>query len=292
MQRILAATLAAGLVLAAPSAFAGGETLSNGQAIHLPEGADALRSMRVEIEASGTLVIEPDGRVSEVNLKMKPALHEDYQRAIKAWTFEPVQIDGRIVRAEAHFELTGFGQLNDGSSEIQFGVENVTFIDPPQAHLADSVSASGKALPPPSYPALAAEAGLGASVMLLLQIAEDGSVADAGILSLSLEAWQVESRRQAENFARSFAERTLRAARNWSFAGHPAVTPGDCVMVPVNFVSPRRPSHGLQPQIPIAVTPLPWMHAAQQEAIAMTAFGTAHSTRFQLVNDVAGTTIN
>lgn len=286
----LAAALAAGLALAAPPAFADDPTLSNGQAFRLPDGDDARRPLRYEIDASGTLTIEPDGRVSEVDLEMKPAVREAYRRAIKGWTFDPVEVDGRVVRAKAHFRLVGFGLPIDGSREVQLGVEHVWFLDPPQVR--EAASSPLQPLRPPTYPSNAAQAAFGATVELLLKIAQDGSVADAGVASLSLDAWQIESRRRAEDFAESFAERALRAARDWSFAGHPDATPGGTVIVPVTFHPPQRPLDGWRPQIPVDVTLLPWMVAAQQEAVAMTASGAASSSRFKLVDDVAGTTIN
>lgn len=247
--------------------------------------------MHYEIDASGTLVIEPDGRVSEVELQIKPSLHADYLRAIRGWTFEPVEIDGVVVRAKAHFRMTGFGRPIDDSDAVQLGIGNVWFLDPP-AKDGGAAQRPGQPLRPPSYPTSAAAAAYGASVNLLLSIAEDGSVADAGVVGLALDTWHIDARGRAENFAESFAERALRAAREWSFAGHPGVTPGCTVIVPVVFLPPQRPRDGWRPRIPIDVTLLPWMVAAKQEAITMTASGVAPASRFQLVDDVAGTTIN
>ena len=62
--------------------------------------------------------------------------------------------------------------------------------------------------------------------------------------------------------------------------------------VPVTFHPPQERHGGWRPQIPLDVTPLPWMLAAQAETVTLTAGGEGSAARFELLSRVAGTTIN
>jgi len=288
MQQVFAVVLAAVFVLALPAAEAREASLPNGQVITLAEGKRG--PSHFEISGHGTLVIEPDGSVSAVDLDIKPAIRENYLRAIMGWTFKPVEIDGQAVRAKAHFQLEAFGKQIPGSDRVSLGIENVRFTDPPSEGGNDTPRRNP--LPPPEFPLLAAQADFGASVTLLLQLDEELRVVDAGVVSLTLDAWEIHNSRRAAGFARSFATRAMDAARDWSLAGFPGVEPGFTVLVPIVFHSPFRPRDGWRPQIPVEVMPLPWMETARQEAIAMTMAGSAPSSRFQMRNEVAGTTLD
>lgn len=288
MRPVIAAILVAALVLGIPVADAREASLPNGQVITLAE--DKRGPARFGISGHGTLVIEPDGSVSAVDLDIKPMIREDYLRAIKGWTFKPVEIDGQAVRAKAHFQLEAFGKQIPGTDRVALGIENVHFTDPPAE--GGNTTRWRNPLSPPGYPLRAAEAGFGASVTLLLRLDEELRVVDVGVASLTLDAWEIRNSNRAAGFARSFAIRAMNAARDWSLAGFPEVEPGCTVLVPVVFLPPHRSQDGWRPQIPVEVTPLPWMEAARQEAIAVTMAGSAESSRFQMRNEVAGTTIN
>ena len=288
MRPVIDAILVAILALGAPAADAREARLPNGQIITLAEGKRG--PTHFEISGHGTLVIEPDGSVSAVDLDIKPAIRENYLRAIMDWTFKPVEIDGQAVRAKAHFQLEAFGKPIPGSDRVALGIEKVHFTDPPAE--GGNTTRWRNSLPPPGYPLRAAEAGFGASVTLLLRLDEELRVVDVGVASLTLDAWGIQNSRRAAGFARSFATRAMNAARDWSLAGFPGVEPGCTVLVPVVFLPPHRSQEGWRPQIPVEVTPLPWMETAQQEAIAMTMAGNAASSRFQMRNEVAGTTVD
>ena len=48
------------------------------------------------------VVVEPDGRVSEVQvIKSIPSLDEPSVRAAKQWRFEPARLDGKPIRSKA-----------------------------------------------------------------------------------------------------------------------------------------------------------------------------------------------
>ena len=62
--------------------------------------------------------------------------------------------------------------------------------------------------------------------------------------------------------------------------------------MPVQYTPPGRVHSGWQPRIPVEVTPLPWMTMSIAGAVAMTPLGEAASSSFQLIDDVAGTSVN
>jgi len=234
-------------------------------------------------------VIDPDGRVADLHLDIDRSVSEPFAKAIRRWRFRPVEVDGRVVRAKAHFRMVGTGESLPGTDKVQLGIGNVWFLDPPGA--GGTAGAAQPRLPPPRYPGVAATHGYGATVTLLLKLDGSGRVLDAGVASLSLGAWEIDNVDRAERMAERFARVAIAAARRWSLEGS-AVAGSASVMVPVNFLPPQRALDGWQPMIPVDVTLLPWMLAAQAEAAALCPSGQVAASRFQLLDDVAGTSIN
>jgi hypothetical protein len=246
---------------------------------------------RFEMTAFGTLVVEPDGRITEVELDMPDSTREIYRQAMLGWKCRPVEIDGRIVRAKAHFLLDATGQRVPGSDDIKLGIERLLFIDPPKGVEASGERQARNELRPPRYPMNPVREGYGARVDVLVKLDAEGRVVDVGVDRLSLGVNEIEQVGRAEAFARQFASATLRAARQWRF-NDPAVIAEGAAVVPVNFTPPERSVRGWQPVIPVEVTALPWMALARGEAVAMTAAGQPSSAQFQLIDEVEGTTIN
>lgn len=291
MRLLLLAAAAAVLAMAAAPVPASEVRLRNGQGIALEPGHDRRSPARFEMSGSGSLVIEADGRVSDVVLDLHRSVRRNFREAISTWRFAPVEIDGRVVRAKAHFQIEVFGTPIAGTDRVQLGVKNVWFLDPPTGDAEAGAHATSH-LAPPSYPSQAALEAYGATVLLLLKIDAEGRVADAGVADLTLDVWGVRDPARAERFALRFAERSLTAARNWTFAARDDVPLEGTVLVPVTFIPPQRPRDGWRPQVDVHVEALPWMLAAQAEAVSLTAGGGRPSTRFQLLDEVAGTTVN
>jgi hypothetical protein len=137
----------------------------------------------------------------------------------------------------------------------------------------------------------AAIEGYGAEVDLLVRVDAEGRVVDVGVHALSLGVSEVRRAGRAATFAKHFAAASVQAARSWTFRD-PEVLAGGVAIVPVSFMPPNRPLDGWQPRIPLDVTPLPWMVTLPGDAVAMTPDGQRPSSAFQLVDDVAGTSVN
>jgi hypothetical protein len=136
-----------------------------------------------------------------------------------------------------------------------------------------------------------ARESFGAEVMLMVRVDGNGRVIDVGVHGLSLTVEDIQRRGRAVAFARQFASASMRAARGWTIRD-PGVIAGGTALVPVNYTPPGYSHTGWQPRVPVEVTPLPWMTISLDRAVAMTATGEAASDSFQLVDDVAGTSVN
>ena len=259
------------------------------QRIALADGVR--RADRFVATAHGRIVVEPDGRVSDVRLDMPRATRDIYEQAIARWRFEPMRVGGEPVRAETRFTLIATGTAIDGSDDMRLGIGNVWFHGSESLEGAEEQREPRSALVPPRYPQDAAVAGYGGTVNVLVALDAEGRVTDAGVASLTLSRSALRSERQAVSMARRLADASVSAARGWTFAD-PAVIAAGSAVVPVTFHPPQLEMGGWTPQIPLDVTPLPWMVAAQSQAVALTAGGEASASGFRLLNDVAGTAIN
>lgn len=295
MQRLLRFFLA--LSMCAPAVFASAPSSfmsadNDTQRFTLPE---ARKAERFTVLTRGTLVVEPDGRVTEVEVDMDAATRAVYVAAIEKWRLNPVQIDGRVVRAKAHFQLQGFATTIPDTGKVQLGIERVWFVDPPEnARAARGLSAGMIA---PKFPMRAIDARYGAHVEVLLVLDPEGHVLSAGVTQLSLVTEGVTQRSRAERVAQDFADATLVAARKWQIQPDPNAPPLQgpetrTVRVPVTYTPPQRTTDGWQPLVPVEVTRPTWMLVAESEAVALTPGGQAPSSRFQLVDDVSGQILN
>lgn len=284
---------APGLFAAAPAAPALAEApeFSQEQAILLP--APVKRPPLFFATVAGSLVVEPDGSVSEVKLELPGDAGRIYREALAKQRFQPVEIDGRIVRAHAFFKLRARATPIDGSSEARLFIDDITFVDPPGQGQPQEPRQT-TSLKPPRYPSAAARRGVGASVMVRIQLNAEGRVVRAGIQDFSLSAVNPPTRDRAQRDANLFVRNTLEAVRDWTFDMDTIPTTGaeePTVLVPVTFHSPTIPWDGWVPSIPLEVRLLPWMRDSDS-AIALTGSGRAPSEKFKLLQDPRGAQVN
>jgi hypothetical protein len=295
MRWIFAAAFAVFLSLtplAAHAANASGpqtEVASGSQVIAVPDGLR--KAERFAVRAGGRLVVEPDGRVSEATLDMPGATRDIYLQAIARWRFEPMRVDGAPVRAETRFTLIAIGTAIAGTDRMRLGIENVWFHGSESLEGAETHEEPRQFLSPPRYPRAVAQAGYGGTVNVLVKLDAEGGVVDAGIAGVALSRGTLRNERQAVAMARAMADASVSAARGWRINDAAAIEAGSAI-VPVTFHPPQQPFGDWTPQIPLDVSPLPWMLAAQAEAVALTAGGSAGSARFRLLDDVTGTAVN
>lgn len=157
------------------------------------------------------------------------------------WRFKPVDIDGRIVRAKAHFLLEATGERLPGRDEVKLGVENIVFIDPPSHERANGERVPRNDLRPPTYPMTPAREGLGAKVMLMVRVDAEGRVVGVGMHSLALAVDDIQHGVRAVAFAKQFASASMRAARGWTIRD-PGVIASGTALVPVQY-TPRGRTH-------------------------------------------------
>lgn len=235
-------------------------------------------------QGEGTLTIEPDGTVSAATLPegLDPALRDAYAAAIRRWTFQPIVVDGRPVRALGHMQLSFAVQLK-GEALHAASIERVTFTDPP----ADDASTVDPALSmrAPSYPMGLARDGVGGEVILAVETDADGRVTrvapQAGTLYVGVRAGQEARARRAFDL---LARASVQAASHWRLPGCRA----SVCTVPVRYTiqnSADRPSFW-QPAHPVAVTPEPWMGGTG--SVALGAGGALPSSRILPTGPVEG----
>lgn len=235
---------------------------------------------RLEAEAAGTLTIEPDGRVSAVTLPvaLEAPLRGLYEEAIKAWTFEPVEVDGRIVRAVGHMSLDLYIEFR-GDDLVAAGIERVQFVDGPSN---ETPRPKGLSMPPPRYPESLALRGISGRVLLQLQTDAEGRVQRVATREGTIFARRKGATSgDVERAFAEFAKASERAARHWVV---PNCSGGCVVPVTYRFGSSRRPSFW-QPVIDVAHVPPPWVLDGDAP-VALTAAGRAPSERIRLRDPV------
>lgn len=238
---------------------------------------------RLEAEAHGTLTIEADGRVSAVELPeaLKPPLRGLYEDAIKGWTFHPIEVDGRIVRAVGHMSLGLYIEFR-GEDLVAAGIERVQFVDPP----ADSESSKppGQSIRHPRYPQSLAARGIGGRVMLQVETDAEGRVQRVATREGALFA-RIEGAKpgDVERAFAKLAEASESAARRWVLPN----CGGRCVLpVVFTFGRTRTPAFW-QPVIDVAHVPPPWVLEGDAP-IALASDGGAPSARFRPLAPIEG----
>ncbi|MGY1530769.1 energy transducer TonB [Luteimonas sp. A649] len=210
MNRMLASVVLALALLAT------GVALANGPAA-------VRKQMEASMLVTGMVVIEPDGRVStwEVDRrdKLPEAVIELIEKSAPSWVFNPVVVDGDIVRAQARMSLrvvaTPHGE--DGFQVTirsgHFGYDALSSEERRMA--ADTDNVRSVRMQPPSYPGSALAAGLMGTVYLVLRIDREGKVSDVFAEQVNLRI--VAGERQMEQMRQTLIRPALAAARKWSF---------------------------------------------------------------------------
>jgi hypothetical protein len=231
---------------------------------------------RLEAEGVGTLTIEPDGRVSAVELPegLQPPLRGLYEDAIKRWTFQPVEVDGRVVRALGHMDLDLYIEFR-GDSLVAAGIDRVDFIDPPKPEATGLPE--GVEMRAPRYPQSLAARGIGGRVLLQLETDAEGRVLRAGTREGALYARADGA--EAASIRRAFgelAEASERAAKHWVMPN----CGGRCT-VPITYtMNPSRKPVFWQPVVTVAHVPAPWVLEGDAPP-ALSAGGVAPSTQLR-----------
>jgi hypothetical protein len=231
--------------------------------------------------AGGTITVAPDGSVADVEIAEADALGRDvvehFESHIRTWRFDPVLENGQPIRARAYMRLALVAMRERHSDKVTLGIRNVHFVDPP-AGGGGSREATSE-MRTPRYPDRAWQAGVGAEVLLLAELGENGQVLLVGterILMLGADAGP-----RAGGLASSMARAAEAAAADWRIAGQ---APGSRVRIPVVFNTVRE---GWQRMYPHAMTPDPWVVAAlEQDGVTELASSGEPPSRLRLASDL------
>lgn len=259
MRRIFALALA----LSAPAFAAGPEP----------------RTDRLEADARGTLIIEPDGRVSEVTLPdaLEEPLRGLFADAIKAWTFEPVTVDGQVVRAVAHMDLDLYITVR-GKDLVGAGIERVVFIDPPA--VGEAAASERASMRPPRFPESLAARGIGGRVLLKVQTDAAGRVERVATRDGALFVLRERTtEREIQRAFNQLAETSERAVSRWVMPNCP-----DSCLVPIHFTIANK---FWRPVLNVAHTPPAWVFEGDAPK-TLTAGGGLPSQRFRLITPFEG----
>lgn len=190
-----------------------------------PAGARKLDpELLAQVEASmvvtGTIDIEPDGRVAGYVLDRVGEL-PDYivgfiDGTVPEWRFEPVLEAGQPVHARAAMTLRLLGTPLDGGA-MKISMKGASFGDG-----GDPAVPRSRRMKPPAYPVDAIRSNVQGDVYLLLKVGLDGEVDEVAVEQVNLRT--IVAGRRAENFRKQLAAASVGAARRWRFT---ETAPGD-----------------------------------------------------------------
>jgi TonB family protein len=208
----------------------------------LPAWTGNARSVRKQAESSlrvtGTIVIGTDGAVQAHELDPEaPLTHklaEFIGRSLDQWRFEPVKVNGEVVRARVPMSLrlvakqSGEGNYTVRIASTHFGGGK---------HLPETDMPRRVQMQPPQFPRGALRVGGKGTVYLLVQIGSGGKVLNVGAEQVNLRVAGSEG--QMKQLRKEFTDAATRAARNWTFipptTGEEVGRGSWLVRVPVDF---------------------------------------------------------
>jgi hypothetical protein len=251
------------------------------------------KSPLLDMDANGEVQIAIDGHVSDYRLHsdLSPAVAALVDRNVRNWHFEPIMIDGKAVVAKTALHIRLSAEPVAGKAEYVVRVVDINFGEPRR---------SRDGMKPPRYPVEAAQARLGAKVLLSVRLDSEGKVVDVQPYQTSLDA-RASSENVAESWRKAFERVSIAAARHWRYDVSEMIggkQVGTDALVPVIFSigEPAKHEGEWKAFVPGPVHPAPWMDAvggAAHHDVSKLADGQAlsMSSRFQLKEDVIGKTL-
>lgn len=243
------------------------------------------REVRKQIETSmlvtGTIDIAPDGSVDGYRLDQPDELSEFVveliDKAVPGWRFEPVLVDGKVVKARSKMGLR-IVATRLGDDRYQIEIRSAGFGDYAGFGKSGGRTVSSLELDTPSYPWMALDSGVSGTVYLVLRIGRDGSVED--VIAEQTNLTVVGNERQMRMGREMLEKAALAAARDWTFrpptAGDAVDDPFWSVRVPVDFVldDERNAKYGAwQAYIPGPRQTAPWLEDEGSAPDALVAGG-------------------
>jgi hypothetical protein len=239
---------------------------------------------------TGTVVIAPDGRVQSYTLdqaeKLSPTITAFMDKSVSAWTFRPVEVDGKPVTAKSKMNVRLVADPGEGDQFV-VRVKGASFGENKPGETISYVK--GPRRVPPHYPPGAVHARAGGTVYLLVKVNRDGTVLDAAAEQVNLT-----ERGPAPTMKllrKMFADASVNAARHWTFdvptIGPHAGEPWWVARVPVSYwitngsrANPATHYGQWQAYVPGPVEIVPW---ADTKLLANDAIDTVPDDAVQLL---------
>lgn len=205
--------------------------------VALAAGAAVDQSVEASMLVTGTIVIAPDGSVHshvvDQSDKLTPAINTIIDKAVAAWRFVPVVVDGKPVTAQSKINLRLIADPTEhGDFVVRVGGASFSGGAPDER-----LRSNGKHQVAPRFPEGAQRMRAGGTVYLLLKVGRQGQVLDAAAEQVNLTVRGTDE--QMAYLRGAFAKESLAAARRWTYA---VPTSGSHVndaywvaRVPVNF---------------------------------------------------------
>lgn len=242
-------------------------------ASHAATRAEIRKSAEMSMLVTGTINIEKDGSVQRYQLdqaeKLPPGVVQLLAKAVPGWRFEPIQVDGTVVRARAKMGVRLIAkQREDGNYSLRVG--GASFGEEGSLKDEEAVRVLGT-LKPPRYPQDAVLSGVQGTVYLVLKVGRDGNVAD--VVEEQVNLTVVGNERQMRDARDVLAKAATVAARKWRFT--PPTKGPDVqddywsVRVPVDFwlcddCKVGKPTYGTwSAYIPGPKNSVPWISEEQ-----------------------------
>lgn len=178
--------------------------------------ADIRKSIERSVLVTGTIDIGTDGTVIGHRVDQPEKLPEFVRdlvaRAVPGFRFEPVRVDGRVVKARAKMGIRVIAkQLDDGNYRLRIG--SASFGEEGGVQ-GETVTAVGQKTPP-RYPEAAYMSGVQGTVYLVLKIDRQGTVVEAIDEQVNLTILGNES--QMKNGRMLLARAAIAAAKKWRY---------------------------------------------------------------------------
>jgi hypothetical protein len=192
-------------------------------------GAAATAKPEYEMDANGELQIGTDGEVIyyRMNSQLAGNLAAIVDKDVRRWRFEPIVVDGHAVVAKTKMRLHLKAEPIGNGDNFSVRIVEVVYGEPKR---------TGR-MKPPRYPPAAVHAGLGAKVVLSVNIDASGDVVAIEPYQTSLSK-SFSNDREADRWRQEFERSSILAANAWKFdltQSFNGKAIGSTVLVPVDY---------------------------------------------------------
>lgn len=209
--------------------------------------------------ASGSITIDEHGAVLDVALdpaRLGDEVMSGLAEQVRGWRFEPVLEQGQPIQARLRLSADLLAFRQRGNDGLALAVPRARFTLQPAATEARPRQGPAQPLAQPAYPHDAASQGIGADVVLMLRIGENGKADDAAVASLMLTGKRAGAPAVRERQAALFARSATEVARRWQY---PWANTGEIIELQVRYTPPGFDDRRWVRAFPVAVDPPDWV---------------------------------